>query len=301
MSEYNRKTRVLVLGGNGFIGSQVVKFLANKAQVTIGTRNRKPQTNEITIRMHEMLEQSKWESTLSSFDVVVNSVGILRERKNESYADVHTNSVSALAKACMRLDIKLIHVSALGLSATAGSRFIRSKYAGEQAILNSGANAVIVRPSLLDGEGGFGAKWFRRVALWPIQFVMQSKGLVAPLQVSDLGEAIANIVFYTQRELPKVVELGGNDVMSIAEYLTQLRQTKQLKSAPQIPINKLIVRLFSHIFDVFQWTPLSFGHYELMQGFNAPKVNYLPKLLGRWPSEIGWQDKTEQEGILMIP
>ncbi len=300
MNENNRNIRALVLGGNGFIGNQVVKFLSNNAQVSIGTQKTNIKSNEITVRMHEMLEPSKWKNILSNFDVVVNSVGILRERKNESYADVHTNSVSALASACKGLNIKLIHVSALGLSPTAGSRFIKSKYAGEQAIFASGANAVIVRPSLLDGKGGFGAKWFRRVALWPIQFVMKSDGLVAPLQVSDLGEAIANIVFYTQKELPSIVELGGNDVMSIAEYLTELRKTKHLESTMQIPINKFIVRIVSHIFDVINWTPLSFGHYELMQGYNAPNINYLPKLLGRWPSEIGWQDTSEDGCELVV-
>jgi hypothetical protein len=47
------------------------------------------------------------------------------------------------------------------------------------------------------------------------------------------------------------------------------------------------VRLVSHIFDVFAWTPLSFGHFELMQGYNVPALNMLPELLGRKPSALG--------------
>lgn len=181
-----------------------------------------------------------------------------------------------------------IHISALGLTANAKSRFIKSKYAGEQAILASGANAVIVRVPLLDGEGGYSAKWFRRVANWPLQLVMQSEGLVAPLQVADLGQAIANMCLTDLPELPNIVELGGADVLSIPDYLTMLRKAQGLKPAIQIAIPKWVVKLTSHVFDLLAWMPLSFGHYELMQGYNVPAVNRLPMLLGRKPQEFTW-------------
>lgn len=70
----------------------------------------------------------------------------------------------ALAQACAKLNVRLIHISVIGLTNLAKSRFIRSKFAGEQGILSSGAQAILVRPSLLDGTGGYGAKWFRRLA-----------------------------------------------------------------------------------------------------------------------------------------
>ena len=279
--------RVLVLGGNGFIGRHIVaKLQAQGAQILIGSRNGQNKINTIQVKMQHMLQVEDWLTLLKGFDVVVNAVGILRERKGESYADIHTLAVESLADACAQLRVKLIHISAIGLFEQAKSKFISSKYWGEQAILASGAHAIIVRPSLLDGEGGYGAKWFRRVATWPLQFVMKSEGLIAPLQVTDLGEAVANLCL-TPQNWPPIIELGGNHEMTIAQYLAKLRALNTPNSALQLAIPKLIVRVVSHIFDAFAWTPLSFGHFELMQGYNVPAVNSLPALLGRKPSAVG--------------
>jgi len=286
-SAMNQKTKILVLGGNGFIGRQIVLKLAGKAKVVVGTRKATKQANMLTVRMQTMLTVEDWLPLLQDIDVVVNSVGILRERKQESYAQVHTQAVAALANACAQTGTHLIQISALGLSMQAKSRFIRSKYLGEQAILASGAKATIVRPSLLDGEGGYGAKWFRRVSAWPVQFVMRSPGLVAPLQVADLGEAVANLCLMPAETMPTIAELGGNQVLSIPDYLSTLRRTLDKPAALQIAMPKWVVRFASNLFDVMAWTPLSFGHFELMQGYNVPATNLLPVLLGRTPSTLG--------------
>jgi uncharacterized protein YbjT (DUF2867 family) len=287
--------KVLVLGGRGFIGRSIVAKLQEQgAQVLIVSR-KSIDGNGIQVRMQEMQQAEDWASVIKNVGVVVNSVGILRERKNETYADVHTFAVASLADACAQLRVKLIHISAIGLTATAKSGFITSKYWGEQAILSSGANAVIVRPSLLDGEGGYGAKWFRRVARWPLQFVMKSDGLVAPLQVADLGLAVANLT--TQNiETPHIIELGGSEILSIPAYFQLLRARSGKEKAIQLNAPKWLVRLTSHIFDVLALTPLSFGHFELMQGYNAPAKNWLPLLLNRAPTLAGeFQDVSEKE------
>lgn len=285
---------ILIIGGNGFIGRNVVKALnKSNAQLFIGTRKESQGKKGIfTIKLQEMQETTDWLELLRDIDVVVNCVGILRERKNESYEDIHSVAPSVLASACQKLGVRFIHTSALGLSLNAKSQFIQSKYRGEQAVLATGGNAVIVRPSLLDGEGGYGAKWFRRVANWPVHFLMRTEGLIAPLQVEDIGEAIANLCQMPAAELPTIVELGGNEIMDIPQYLTTLRASIGKKQALQFTVPKILVRVVSHIFDMLQWTPLSFGHYELMQGYNAPNINMLPMLLGRKPSELGIAEGT---------
>ena len=298
-----RKSRmkVLVLGGNGFIGRNIVaKLQAQGAQMVIGSRKFSIQNNQLQVKMQNMQQAEDWLLLINGFDIVVNAVGILRERglinQRETYANIHTFAVKSLADACAQTGVKLIHISAIGLSASAKSGFITSKYWGEQAILASGADAIIVRPSLLDGEGGYGAKWFRRVATWPLQFVMQSQGLVAPLQVLDLGEAVANLYLNSQIG-PQIIELGGNNVMTIGQYLQALRASINKPNALQINTPKWLVRLISHVFDVLALTPLSYGHFVLMQGYNVPQLNMLPILLGRKQTGLGVKIEVRQTTI----
>lgn len=296
--------RVLVLGGNGFIGSQIVTALKQQnANVMIGTRKKtNSDANFLQLNMQNMTQTSDWFPLLNSFDVVVNSVGILRERgfgkSRETYANIHMLAVESLADACAELNIKLIHISAIGLSANAQSNFIRSKYWGEQAILASGANATIVRVSLLDGNGGFGAKWFRLVASWPLQFVMQSKGQVAPLQVTDLGIAVASLAV-NNTQTPTAIELGGSESLTIPDYLQLLRNRSGKTKAIQINAPKWMVRFASHVFDLLAITPLSFGHFELMQGYNVPAKNWLPILLKRAPTLVGKLPRIHDDNQLL--
>jgi nucleoside-diphosphate-sugar epimerase len=53
--------QALVLGGNGFIGSNIVtKLRAQGAQVLVGSRKSNPQNNMPAIRMQEMLKVEDW-------------------------------------------------------------------------------------------------------------------------------------------------------------------------------------------------------------------------------------------------
>ncbi|MFK8083988.1 MAG: hypothetical protein AB8B97_27210 [Granulosicoccus sp.] len=54
-----------------------------------------------------------------------------------------------------------------------------------------------------------------------------------------------------------------------------------------IKVPQRLSRLFANIFDVLHLTPYSVGHHELLEFDNIPKVNGLPRLLGRRPTPIG--------------
>ena len=137
--------KVLVLGGNGFIGNNIVAQLKRKnIEVLVGSR-KAGNASVRQIQLQYMLDEADWFAELQGVDVVVNSVGILRERRRENYNQIHALAPEALANACARLGVKLIHISAIGLSEQAKSGFIRSKYFGELAILASGADAIVVR------------------------------------------------------------------------------------------------------------------------------------------------------------
>lgn len=287
---------VLVLGGYGFIGRHIVTELEDlNVPVLIGTRRKRKSSskrNERHILLHKLSNDPTWKEQLNGVDVVINSVGILRQRWGETYEKIHHQAVAEIANACAERGIRFIHVSALGLNNEVKSRFLSSKLLGELALVTSRADWHLVRPSIVDGQGGYGAKWFRRVAKWPVHFIpSNSIGRMAPISATDLGKAIANIALKSnslkigEHNTQRIYELGGAKTMGLQQYLTALRLKKNITTPKPVrcaSIPASLARLVSHVCDLLHLTPFSFGHYELLKSDNLPKDNCLTQMLAEW-------------------
>ncbi len=288
--------RILVLGGRGFIGRHAVTALAERnPDVVIGTRHpHKAENNQLEhrqFRLETLTSAPEWSPLLEDIDVVLNCVGILRQRGRETYDRVHHLAPKALAEVCKASNKRFVHVSALGLHADAGSRFITSKLKGEAAIQAIGGDYVFARPSLLDGEGGFGAKWLRGVAQLPFFFApMDARGQIAALDVEELGEALATLCLANGEDLDlnrsREFDLGGTHRYDFSSYIKRLRTRFTDKPIVRIPVPGLFARLFAHFCDLVHFTPFSYGHWELLRRNNVPRENRLPELLGREPKDV---------------
>ena len=285
--------RVLVLGGRGFIGRHVVTALmARGCDVVIGSRYPTARAASPSVRearFERLLTAEPWMPLVEGVDVVVNCVGILRERRGETYDAVHHRAPAALAAACVASGIaKLIHVSALGLDASASNGFLISKRAGEEALVRPGLHLVIVRPSLLDGADGFGARWLRRLARLPVHAVPASAtGRISALDVDDLGIAIAALCTRSSSAGLREVELGGSEPRTLAEHLQALRGIHSNRPARTLRIPAAVASLVARVCDVLHFSPFSVGHLELLGRDNVPRHAMLADLLGRPPRRVG--------------
>jgi len=293
---------VLVLGGRGFIGRHAVSALLKRGvDVVVGTRNLDDrfEYSQLAVRFEALLEAADWVSVIDGFDVILNCVGILRPVGSATYETVHHLAPKALAEACHIQQKRFIHVSALGLMAGAKSGFLVSKKRGEQAIKASSSSWIIARPSLLDGEGGYGAAWLRGVARLPLFFVpADANGQIAGLMVTDLGEALAQLCLRLDVELKleqsREFELGGNEAVAFEGYIRGLRKRYTQRRALCIKIPGVLARVGAHVCDLFHATPFSFGHWELLRNDNTPHPNRLSELLGRSPQSILIKNKNVQ-------
>jgi uncharacterized protein YbjT (DUF2867 family) len=296
---------VLLLGASGFIGSYVLRALLAHGMRVIGVRRTTAACTALPpdalasgqlqwrqLQVQQLLSAQDWQENLQSIDVVINCVGILRQRLGERYEDLHHRMPQALAAACAQRGVRLIHTSALGLHEQAKSRFLSSKLRGEQALMASGADHCIVRPSLIDGLGGFGASWLRMLASWPVHFVPRGAvGQIAAVQASDLGEAYAKLALLPTLAAWPQANLGGERVLAYSEYLQLLRGVEQPTPAAralQIQLPNWVSRTGAHLCDLFRFSPFSYGHWILLQRDNIPLPNALPTLLGRPPTPVSY-------------
>jgi NADH dehydrogenase len=288
---------VLLLGAGGFIGQHVQRALhARGIQVTSVCRPgvERESSNGLVwkgLNLNRLHAPSDWMAHLQGVDVVINCVGILRQRIGETYDSLHHQMPAALAVACAKTNTRLIHTSALGLHASAKSRFLSSKLFGEQAIQASGADHCIVRPSLIDGTGGFGASWLRMLAGWPIHFVPRGAiGKIAAVQASDLALAYVQLTLMQSLRAYRQANLGGHRLFAYGEYLQLLRGVEAgRKPAVQISLPDWMARMGAHLCDVLRFSPFSYGHWILLQRDNVPLPNALLDLLGRAPQPVAYQ------------
>ena len=294
--------KVLVLGGSGFVGRHaVLSLLRDGADVVVGTRRPGHVSGSLPgaaadcpqreAHLEKLLDPGDWQSLIDDVDVVLNCVGILRQRGRETYARVHTQAPTALAEACALHGKRFVHVSALGLYENAGSRFLTSKLAGEAGIRSRGDDWIIARPSLLDGEGGFGAWWLRRISRLPAFLApVGADGRIAALDVGDLGDALSRLCRADPAALrldhSREFDLGGTTHYVFRDYVRALRRRHTLKPSVCIPVPALLARAFAHFCDVIHFTPFSYGHWELLRRDNIPADNRLPELLQREPKTV---------------
>jgi hypothetical protein len=151
----------------------------------------------------------------------------------------------------------------------------------------SNSDYCILRPSLLDGVGGFGARWLRGLSRSPLQVIPRgARGRIAAMTATDLGLAYATLAAFPSLGKYREVELGGTRHFGYAEYLRELRTGYTATKALQIPLPNWMTRLGAHACDVFHFSPFSYGHWILLQRDNVPMPNRLQELLGREPDRI---------------
>lgn len=290
---------VLVLGGTGFVGRHAAAALRSRGHtVMIGTRDPKralaklpPALRDCDLReihLESLTTRYVWRPVLRDVSAVVNAAGILRERGSQTYDRVHHMAPAALALACERMGVRLVHLSLLGLRPESRNRFLRSKLLGERVITETQANYSLVRPSLLDGEDGCAAAWLRRLAAWPVHiYPSDAKGRMAPLDVRDLADALARLCEMPGYAMPREIELGGSVRRTLADYLDTLRAPHADRPALQLPLPGPLVRIAAGLCDLLHLSPLSASMLELLRRDNLPRENLLQALIARAPAPVG--------------
>ncbi len=153
-------SRVLLIGGSGFIGTSVAAQLARQGiRVTVPTRRANRAKHLLVLPTVEVVEADVHDAdSLAELacdkDAVINLVGIL----HGDFEREHVNLPRQIAEACARAGTRrMIQMSALNASVTGPSAYLQSRSRGEAAVLEVASRhpelaVTIFQPSIVFGE-----------------------------------------------------------------------------------------------------------------------------------------------------
>lgn len=191
--------RVLILGGNGFIGSEICRALAAHGHAVTGlardagkAARRLPGVQWLRRDLAAMQDPAAW-AMLAEFDAVVNCAGALQDGARDDVASVQRAAMLALYAAAKTCGLRLIvQVSARTDGPGADTTFLASKRAADSALAASGVPFVIIRPAIVVGRNAYGGTALLR-ALAAMPWRTAIVGGDAPMQFAALADVAATV------------------------------------------------------------------------------------------------------------
>ncbi|MDD9953258.1 MAG: NAD-dependent epimerase/dehydratase family protein [Candidatus Woesearchaeota archaeon] len=190
---------ILVAGGTGFLGSEVVKLLEKEGHKVI-------------------IHNRKHKAVPTRADVIINCVGILKENVY-TFQETHVDFTEWLLKLGKKLRIQqFVHISALGAKLD-GTPYQTSKRKAELMIESSGVPYAIIRPSMIFGKKDKSINMFRKICQTGF-YPLLANGTVQPVAV----ETVANVAVAAanRRIRNRTVEVGGPEIFTYASLAKRI-------------------------------------------------------------------------------
>ncbi|HKI64238.1 MAG TPA: complex I NDUFA9 subunit family protein [Burkholderiales bacterium] len=215
---------ILVLGGGGFVGRHLVAALAAQgARVTVPSRRRERAKHLLLLPTVDVVEcdvnrREALSALVAGRDAVVNLVGILH---GPDFARAHVELPQAVVAACREHGVRrVLHMSALGASPGAPSEYLRSKGAGEQAVLAADdLNVTVFRPSVVFGPEDAFLNLFAMLAkLMPVLLLACPEARFQPVYVRDVARVMVEALGES-KSFGQAYDLCGPKVYALRELV----------------------------------------------------------------------------------
>jgi uncharacterized protein YbjT (DUF2867 family) len=222
---------VTVFGGSGFVGRYVTQRLA-RAGCRVRVAVRRPEqagfvrqygsVGQLVPIQANVRDEDSTRQAIRGADAVINCVGILNETGRQTFGAVIDEGAVRVARISAEEGVRrLVHVSALGADEASDSVYGHAKGKAERRIAEVFPGAVILRPSIIFGEGdGFFNRFAGMARLAPVLPIIGAGTRFQPVYVDDVAAAAAKAA---TTEVPAgVYELGGPEVATFRDLIVRM-------------------------------------------------------------------------------
>ncbi len=290
---------VAVVGATGFVGRHLVAHLldtGHTVRAVSQSGGRLPGWPEGPVRAFQadVESGSGLAAALDGADAVVHLVAIPRQGRGRTFERTNVMGVRHVVDAAGAAGVRrLVHLSVLGAVDDPGLEYLRSKWQGEQIVRSSGLDWVILRPSLLFGEGdGFFSLIVTTLTWW-------SPGVVAipgdgsarfqPLAVDDLAIGIERSLSEPEHA-GRTYELGGPAYLTyrqIVDAVMRVTGKRRLALNMPIPLISALTAVTDRVLPVF---PVSHDQVRSLRTNNFTDLDAFVRAFGVEPRpfDIGY-------------
>lgn len=267
----SRSLRICVLGGTGFVGTELVTRLAVAGHtVRVPTRHSSHGNHLKVLSTLQLVVANIHNPTVlgqlfQGMDAVVNLVGILNEGGANRFRGVHAELAGKVVEAMRTSRVsRLLHMSSLGAGAQAPSQYLRSKGDAEALVRVSSATlqATVFRPSVIFGPRDTLTNRFAKLlrVSHGVLPLARPQARFAPVYVQDVVECFVRAL-QRRDTIRKTYELCGPDVMTLAELVRRTAAAARLP-CHLIPLPDTIARMQAVIMNFLPGKPFSIDNYK---------------------------------------
>lgn len=233
-----------ITGSTGFVGRHIARELCSRG---LEVRCLARTTSDLTalggldaeIHHGDITDEASLETALQGVETVVHLVAIIRETKGATFEAINFGGTTNLLQAAKRKGVKrFIYMSNLGAGPDQRFPLLYMKWRAEEEVKNSGMDFVILRPSVIFGEGdGFVralAGVIKKTPLAPI--IGSGKTRFQLISVEDIANCVAQSL-NDERTTNQIIPLGGPEYLTYEEIVDLIIEELKLRRAKvHIPV-----------------------------------------------------------------
>jgi uncharacterized protein YbjT (DUF2867 family) len=284
--------KILLTGGTGLVGQRLAQELAahgHTLRFMVRSSEEAARTSGAeTIHMDFASVPSKqtWLPLLKGIDVVINAVGIFRERESQSFDAIHTAAPQQLFEACAEAGIAyVVQLSALGADEGAQTAYHLSKRAADDYLRKLPVNGAIIQPSLIYAAEGSSARMFRALAAMPFLFLPSGgQSQIQPVHIDDVVCGIAKLVEQQPSGVHTIAFTGAQPI-TLRQYFSSLRHSMGLGRQWVIEVPRAIAVAAASMIGKGSLSLVDVESIRMLARGNAASNLGLSALLGRSPRD----------------
>jgi uncharacterized protein YbjT (DUF2867 family) len=290
--------RILVAGGTGFVGRNIVRsLLEGEHDVSVLTRNPSsvqsiPQLRGVEARVGDVTDPDALAGVMSDIDAVVGVVQLPNypvelPRKGLTFDRFDRRGTENLLQEARRSGVsRYVYLSGAGADVASNETWYRAKGLAERAVEDSGLDFCILRPSWAYGPDDKALNRFVQIAR--ISPVVPRLGThvqrIQPVFVEDIGMAVRRM-FEIEAAWGGTLEIGGPEVLTMDEVIRTMLEVIGRRRAI-VPVPAWLAKAGTAPLLVLPKPPLSPGGVEFAIQDAVVNSSALEKVLDIHPMAL---------------